>query len=160
MLIGNLPITYGTTTMKKLFSALTALGLLLSMAAHAESMSAEGNWRTIDDATGEAKSIVRIWNDGGELKGDIVELLNPSEPNPVCSECKGARRNQPLEGLNILWGLQQDGDEWVDGKIVDPENGKEYSAQLKVTEGGSQLEVRGYLGFALIGRTQTWERLD
>lgn len=160
MLIGNLPVTYGTTTMKKLCSALIALGLLLSMAAQAESMSAEGNWRTIDDATGEAKSIVRIWNDGGELKGDIVELLNPSEPNPVCSECKGGRRNQPLEGLNILWGLQQDGDEWVDGKIVDPQNGKEYSAQLKVTEGGSQLEVRGYLGFALIGRTQTWERLD
>ena len=80
--------------------------------------------------------------------------------DPVCSECKGSRRNQPLEGLNIIWGLEQDGDEWVDGKILDPENGKEYSAQLKVTEGGSQLEVRGYLGFALIGRTQTWHRAD
>jgi len=126
----------------------------------AESMSAEGNWRTIDDETGEAKSIVRIWNDGGELKGDIVELLNPSEPNPVCTECKGSRRDQPLVGLNIIWGLEQDGDEWVDGNILDPQNGKEYSAQLKVTEGGSQLEVRGYLGFALIGRTQTWHRVD
>ena len=146
--------------MKSLFSAVIALGLLLPLSVFAESMSAEGNWRTIDDETGEARSIVRIWNDGGELKGEIVELLNPSEPNPVCSECKGSRRNQPLEGLNIIWGLEQDGDEWVDGKILDPENGKEYSAQLKVTEGGSQLEVRGYLGFALIGRTQTWHRAD
>ncbi|MFG1498367.1 DUF2147 domain-containing protein [Saccharospirillum sp. HFRX-1] len=146
--------------MKSLISTVIALGLLLPLAAFAESMSAEGNWRTIDDETGEAKSIVRIWNDGGELKGEIVELLNPSEPNPVCSECKGSRRNQPLVGLNIIWGLEQDGDEWVDGKILDPQNGKEYSAQLKVTEGGSQLEVRGYLGFALIGRTQTWHRVD
>lgn len=146
--------------MKSLISTVIALGLLLPLTAFAESMSAEGNWRTIDDETGEAKSIVRIWNDGGELKGEIVELLNPSEPNPVCSECKGSRRNQPLVGLNIIWGLEQDGDEWVDGKILDPQNGKEYSAQLKVTEGGSQLEVRGYLGFALIGRTQTWHRVD
>jgi uncharacterized protein (DUF2147 family) len=146
--------------MKNLVSALIALGLLLPLSVFAESMSAEGNWRTIDDETGEARSIVRIWNDGGELKGEIVELLNPTEPNPTCTECKGSRRNQPLVGLNIIWGLEQDGDEWVDGKILDPENGKEYSAQLKVTEGGSQLEVRGYLGFALIGRTQTWHRAD
>ncbi|PTY38816.1 hypothetical protein BGP77_10175 [Saccharospirillum sp. MSK14-1] len=146
--------------MKSLISAVITLGMLLPLTAFAESMSAEGNWRTIDDETGEAKSIVRIWNDGGELKGEIVELLNPTEPNPVCTECKGSRRNQPLVGLNIIWGLEQDGDEWVDGNILDPQNGKEYSAQLKVTEGGSQLEVRGYLGFALIGRTQTWHRVD
>lgn len=108
--------------MKSLISSVIALGLLLPLTAFAESMSAEGNWRTIDDETGEAKSIVRIWNDGGELKGEIVELLNPTEPNPVCSECKGSRRNQPLVGLNIIWGLEQDGDEWVDGKILDPQN--------------------------------------
>lgn len=148
--------------MKTLMQTLTAAGLalLLSLTAQAESMSAEGSWRTIDDETGEAKSIVRIYNDGGELKGDIVELLNPSEPNPRCTECKGSRRDQPLEGLNILWGLEQDGDEWVDGNIIDPENGKTYSAQLKVSDDGSELEVRGYLGFALIGRTQVWERAN
>ncbi|WP_108127410.1 DUF2147 domain-containing protein [Saccharospirillum mangrovi] len=148
--------------MRTLVSALTAatLGLLLSLTAQAENMSAEGHWRTIDDETGQAKSIVHIYNDGGELKGDIVELLNPSEPNPRCTKCKGSRRNQPIEGLNIIWGLEQDGAEWVDGKIIDPENGKEYGAQLKVTEGGTRLEVRGYLGFALMGRTQTWERVD
>lgn len=148
--------------MKTLISVLIAatFGLLISMTAQAENMSAEGNWRTIDDETGEAKSIVRIYNVGGELKGDIVELLNPTEPNPRCTECKGSRRDQPIEGLNILWGLEQDGDEWVDGNIIDPENGKEYSAQLRVTEGGTRLEVRGYLGFALIGRTQTWERAE
>lgn len=148
--------------MKTLISALTVaiFGVLLSFSAQAENMDAEGHWRTIDDATGQAKSIVRIYNVGGELKGDIVELLNPTEPNPRCTECKGSRRDQPLEGLNILWGLERDGDEWVDGSIIDPENGKEYSAQLKVTEAGSRLEVRGYLGFALIGRTQTWERLE
>lgn len=146
--------------MKSLFSAVITLGLLLPLSVVAESLSAEGNWRTIDDETGEARSIVRIWKDGGELKGEIVELLNPSEPNPICTKCKGSRRNQPLVGLNIIWGLQQDGDEWVNGKILDPESGKEYRTQLKVIAGGRQLEVRGYLGFALIGRTQTWHRTD
>lgn len=148
--------------MKSLCSALIAasVGLLMALPAHAENLSAEGRWRTIDDETGLAKSIVHIYRSGDELKGDVVELLNPTEPNPRCTECKGSRRNQPIEGLNIIWGLEQDGDEWVDGSILDPENGKEYSAKLAVTEGGTRLDVRGYLGFALIGRTQTWERVD
>lgn len=147
--------------MKALTTLITAV--LLSLATNlalAEALSAEGQWRTIDDDTGEAKSIVRVWNDGGELKGQIVELLNPSEPNPKCTECKGMRKDKPIEGMTILWGLERDGDEWVDGKILDPGNGKEYSAKLKVIDNGANLEVRGYLGFALIGRTQVWERVE
>ncbi len=147
--------------MRTLITTLTAV--LLSFATNwalAENLSAEGQWRTIDDDTGEAKSIVRVWVDNGELKGQIVELLNPSEPNPKCTECKGIRKNKPIEGMTFLWGLERDGDEWVDGKIVDPGNGKEYSAKVKVIEDGEKLEVRGYLGFALIGRTQVWERVE
>lgn len=147
--------------MKTLTTLVSALLLsLTTQFALAESMSAEGQWRTIDDESGEAKSIVRVWNDGGELKGQIVELLDPTEPNPTCTECKGMRKDKPIEGMTFLWGLEQDDDEWVDGKILDPANGKEYSAKVKVIDDGAKLEVRGYLGFSLIGRTQVWERVQ
>jgi uncharacterized protein (DUF2147 family) len=123
-------------------------------------MAVEGQWRTIDDETGEAKSRVRVWVEDGELQGEIIELLNPTEPNPVCSECDGSRKDQPIEGMTFLWGLEKDGDEWKGGRILDPSNGKEYSAKAKVIENGTKLEVRGFLGFALLGRTQVWERIE
>jgi uncharacterized protein (DUF2147 family) len=147
--------------MKTLMIAATAVLMALVITPlHAESMTAEGQWRTIDDETGEARSIVRVWVDGGELKGQIVELLNPTEPNPVCSDCKGSRKDQPIEGMTFLWGLEQDGDGWEGGRILDPSNGKEYSAKATVIDNGAKLEVRGFLGFALLGRTQVWERVE
>lgn len=126
----------------------------------ADNHSPEGAWRTIDDETGEAKSLVTVWIDDGELMGRIDTLLNPSEPNPTCDDCKGSRKGQPIEGMTFVWGLEQDGDEWTGGTILDPANGKEYKAKVQLTEGGSKLEVRGFIGFALIGRTQVWERVE
>lgn len=147
--------------MKRLLTVATTVLLALAMMpAQAESMSAEGQWRTIDDETGEARSLVRVWVEDGQLQGRIVELLNPSEPDPVCSDCEGSRKDQPIEGMTFLWGLEQDGDEWDGGRILDPANGKEYSARAKVIEDGARLEVRGFLGFALLGRTQVWERVE
>ena len=143
--------------MKKILSTL----LLLSMATFtlaANLTSPEGTWKTIDDETGEEKSIVTVWIENGELKGRIDTLLNPSEPNPKCDDCKGSRKGQLIEGMTFVWGLSQDGDEWKGGTILDPGNGKEYKAKLKVIEDGQKLEVRGFIGFALIGRTQVWER--
>lgn len=144
--------------MKK-FVSILLLGLF-SVAVQAASMSPEGEWRTIDDETGEAKSIVKVWIERGELKGQIVKLLNPSEPNPKCDKCKGSRKNKPIEGMTFVWGLEKDGDEWKGGTILDPNNGKEYKAKVKVVEGGEKLEVRGFIGFAVIGRTQVWERVS
>lgn len=147
--------------MKTLVNTLTAvlLGLVVSL-AHAQQPSVEGQWRTIDDDTGEARSIVLVWIQNGEMQGQIVELLNPSEPNPRCTACSGSRKDQPIEGMTFLWGLSQDGDEWTGGRIVDPSNGREYRARAKLIDNGSKLEVRGFVGFALIGRTQTWERVE
>lgn len=128
--------------------------------SYAASLSPEGQWLTIDDETGEQKSRVTIWIEGGELMGRIDTLLNPESPNPVCDECKGSRKDQPIEGMTFVWGLTQDGDEWNGGTILDPANGKEYKAKLTVAEDGQTLDVRGFIGFALIGRTQTWQRAD
>jgi uncharacterized protein (DUF2147 family) len=143
--------------MKKIL--LTLISVFAISFVSADNKSVEGMWKTIDDETGEAKSLVKIWIDDGELKAQITELLNPSEPNPVCDDCKGSLKNQPIEGMVFVWGLEKDGDEWTGGKIVDPNNGKEYKAKMELIEDGAKLSVRGFIGFALIGRTQVWERL-
>ena len=85
-------------------------------------------------------------------------LQSDQGPNPICKECEGERHNQPVTGMQIVWGLKQDGDEWNGGHILDPNNGKVYRCKMSVTEGGQKLEVRGFIGFSLLGRTQTWER--
>lgn len=144
--------------MKKILITLF-MSTMMSFAL-ADGHSPEGTWRTIDDETGEAKSLVTVWIEDGELMGRIDTLLNPSEPNPTCDDCKGQRKGQPIEGMTFVWGLEQDGDEWNGGTILDPANGKEYKAKVQLTDGGSKLEVRGFIGFALIGRTQVWERVE
>lgn len=143
--------------MKKIL--LTLISVFAISFVSADNTSIEGMWKTIDDETGDAKSLVKIWIDDGELKAQITELLNPSEPNPICDDCKGSLKNQPIEGMVFVWGLEEDGNEWTGGKIVDPNNGKEYKAKMELIEDGAKLSVRGFIGFALIGRTQVWERI-
>ena len=92
----------------------------------------------------------------GELTGKIVKLF--ANPDAVCEKCEGALKGKPVVGMTILTGLKKDGEEWEGGKILDPKSGKVYSAKAKLTDGGKKLEVRGFLGVALLGRTQTWER--
>ena len=138
---------------------LLALALSVSF-AHAQSASPVGVWKTIDDASGEPKALVRIALDGGVLTGTIEKLFRkPGEdPAPRCDKCEGARRDQPITGMQILSGLKPDGDEWTGGEILDPNNGKVYKAKLRVADGGKKLEVRGFIGFSLLGRTQVWQR--
>ena len=115
-----------------------------------------GRWQTIDDKTGKPKSIVEITDSGGELKGKVVKLLNPSRPNPTCDKCDGELKDKPIEGMTILWGVKKTGDNWGGGKIIDPENGKTYGVNLTPEADGSKLKVRGYIGFSALGRTQEW----
>ncbi len=119
-----------------------------------------GRWQSIDDATGEAKAVIEIYDAGsGKLSAKIVELIDTSDgPNPLCDQCSGARKNKPIRGMVIAWGLKRDGKSWGGGRILDPENGKEYSVKMTPIVGGKKLEVRGFLGLALLGRTQVWQR--
>ncbi len=119
-----------------------------------------GRWKTIDDHTGKPKSIVEIREQNGALTGSIVTLLNPPTPHPTCNLCSGAKKDQPLLGLEILWGFHLDGDRWDGGQVLDPENGKVYSASLTLEDGGRKLRVRGYIGVPLLGRTEYWLRVD
>ncbi|MEO6170600.1 MAG: DUF2147 domain-containing protein, partial [Lysobacter sp.] len=91
--------------------------------------------------------------------GKVLQVLQSDKgPNPKCTECDGDRKNQPVEGMVILWGIAGTGKEWKGGKILDPATGKVYSAKMTLSDDGKALEVRGFMGFSLLGKTQTWQR--
>lgn len=120
-----------------------------------------GTWRSIDDKTGEAKAEIRVTESGGALSGRVERSLKKdSKPDAVCTECTDDRKGQPMVGLEIIrGGKKAEGkDVWEGGKIIDPENGKEYRASFTPIDGGAKLEVRGYLG--PFWRTQTWQRVQ
>lgn len=150
-----------TTVIALLLALLPLLAFAQAPSAHdANRNTPIGKWRTIDDKTGKVKSIVEIYQaSNGTLAGKVLQVLDSDKgPNPICDKCKGTRHNQPVTGMVIAWGLQHEGDSWDDGRIVDPHNGKEYSAKMTPIDGGRKLEVRGYMGFSLLGRSQTWIR--
>lgn len=133
-----------------------AAAVLLSSLAQASDESPVGTWKTIDDETKQAKALVQISESGGVLSGKIVKLF--ANPDAKCDKCDGERKDKPVQGMTILWDLKKSGDSWEGGKILDPKKGQVYSSKAKLTEGGSKLEVRGFMGVALLGRTQVWER--
>jgi uncharacterized protein (DUF2147 family) len=141
----------------------SALAPMVSAAAGAEDPTAKspvGRWKTIDDLTGKAKSVVLIWEEGGKLFGRVQKLVDPDpkDPNPTCDGCAGSQKGKPVLGMQILWDLQKDGDGWSGGTILDPATGKTYKCLLSVEEGGTKLKVRGFVGVSLLGRTQYWLR--
>ncbi len=142
----------------KLLTALVALPLLgLSLSASAA--DAIGRWKTIDDKTGDVKSIVEIYKTtSGTLAGKVVDVLKSDKgPNPVCDECTGDRHNKPIKGMVILWNLKADGaNAWSGGTILDPANGKTYKSKMALQPGGNKLDVSGCIAF--ICRAQTWVR--
>ena len=117
-----------------------------------------GKWKTIDDKTGKAKSVVEIFESNGKVFGKVVEIVDPVKRDRKCEKCEGTDKNKPILGLVILKGLAKDGTEYNGGKIVDPETGNLYKCFIKL-QGKDKLEVRGYMGISLIGRSQTWIRL-
>ncbi len=123
----------------------------------------EGYWKTIDDKTNEVKSIVKIWREDGALKGRIEKLFpKPGEdPDPVCDKCKGDKKDEKILGMVFMWKFENDDGEWVNGKILDPENGKVYHCSLELDDNGAKLNVFGYIKVIFkIGRTQTWLRAN
>jgi len=147
--------------MKRLLivAAAAALASMSAMAA----VSPVGLWKSIDDNTGKVRSLVRITQANGEYKGTIEKLFRaPTEDqNPKCDKCPDARKDKPIIGMTILTGLKAEDDlEYTGGQIIDPENGKIYSSKIVLDENGKKLEMRGFIGVSLIGRSQTWVRAD
>ena len=141
--------------MKQLITLLFCITAMTSM----QSQSVIGKWKTIDDATGEAKSIVEVFSKSGKIYAKVVDILDPANKNSVCKQCSGEDKNKPILGLTIIKGLSKDGSEYNSGEILDPKNGKLYKCALTL-ESKDKLKVRGYIGFSLLGRTQYWHRVN
>ncbi len=144
----------------RILKTLAGLALLVAGSSFAQ-MTPVGTWRNIDDKTGEAKAEIQIVEKEGELSGRIVKSLR-NDPNAkkTCEDCKDDRKDQSILGMEIIRGVKSDASSeflWAGGgKILDPENGKEYTVKMVPKEGGQKLQVRGYIG--PFYRTQIWLR--
>jgi uncharacterized protein (DUF2147 family) len=143
-------------------SLLVAATLMVVSSLAAAADSPAGTWRSIDDKTKLERSIITITEENGELKGVVEKLFDQpgDDPAHLCKECKGERKDKPILGMTILWGLKKDGDTWAGGEIFDPKNGKTYRCKMTLSEDGKSLNVRGFIGISLIGRTQIWHRVQ
>lgn len=117
-----------------------------------------GKWKTIDDQSGQAKSIVEIYEKSGKIYGKVIEIFDHAHKKDLCNDCEGEDANKPIIGLTIIKGLSKDGNEYNSGEIMDPKNGRHYRCTI-VLQSKDKLKVRGYIGFALLGRTQYWYRV-
>ena len=149
-------------TKKNLAVACLLAGAALSAAAQATSPA--GLWRTIDDSTKKDKSLVRIVEANGVYTGKVEKIVDPDSPkDAVCKDCSDERKDKPILGMTIIRNMKQSGDDktvFEGGDILDPNNGKVYKSKMKLIDGGSKLEVRGFIGISLLGRTQTWVRAE
>lgn len=139
--------------MKVLFSLIL---VLVIGGVHAQSVV--GLWKTIDDETGKAKSIVEIYEEDGKIYGKVKEILNKDRKDVVCDRCDGEKKNQPVLGMVIIEDMEEDGDQYSGGTILDPEKGKAYRCKLWIDENDPTiLNVRGYIAF--LYRTQYWRKV-
>ncbi|QYY33489.1 MULTISPECIES: DUF2147 domain-containing protein [Cupriavidus] len=150
---------HATTARTLLRAGMFAAAMVASAAALAQATPG-GSWKTIDDSTGKPRGLVEITEKNGVYSGRLVKTFVEGDGKPkVCEKCTDARKDQPIIGMTILSGLRKTGDnEWSGGEILDPENGKVYKSKMSLSDDGNKLNVRGFIGISLLGRTQTWER--
>ena len=144
-------------------TTLVAAALLIHAVAFAQATPV-GLWKTIDDETKKEKSLIRVTETGGVLTGTLEKFLDPAtKPDVVCDKCSDERKDKSILGMTLVRNVKKNASDtalWDGGDILDPNNGKVYKARLKPVDGGQKLEVRGYIGVPMIGRTQTWIRVE
>ena len=119
-----------------------------------------GRWRTFDDKTpGKAKSIILLYEEKGLLFGRVETLVDPDAVK-ICDKCSDERKGQAVTGMVVVRRMKKDGEEYTGGDILDPKNGSVYRCKMRLIDEGRKLSVRGYIGFSLFGRSQTWIRDD
>ena len=146
--------------MKK--SAIAFVLATASILAMAQTTPA-GLWKSIDDDGKTEKSLVRITNTGGVYSGKVEKISDPAKADEKCVKCEDERKDKAIVGMVIINDVKADAEEpglYDGGMILDPANGKTYKVRIKPIEGGKKLEVRGYIGSPMFGRTQTWVRAE
>jgi uncharacterized protein (DUF2147 family) len=120
-----------------------------------------GLWRSVSDVDGKPTAVIEVSERDGSLVGTVKEILVPTDSaDRFCGQCTGSRKDQPIIGMQILWDMRPDGDEWSGGAILDPDNGKIYRAKMRLIDNGKKLMVHGFIGIPLFGRSQTWSRVE
>ena len=144
----------------RLIVASVVLVLTMGRFAAAEP-TAVGLWEQVDEHSGKAESWFRITEHNGVYNGAIAKIFfKPGEDqNPVCDKCEGADRGKPVMGLTLIKGMRRTGNHYEGGTITDPRDGSVYRALMELSPDGQKLEMRGYLGISLFGRSQIWNRL-
>jgi uncharacterized protein (DUF2147 family) len=142
-------------------SLLSALLLGLVAASAQAQMTPVGVWKTVDDKTKVERAQVRVTEAGGVLTGKIEKLLAPgANQDAKCDKCSDDRKDKAVVGLEIIRGVKKDDDTWTGGTILDSAEGKVYKVKMTPIEGGKKMEVRGYVGAPMFGRTQVWQRIE
>lgn len=137
-----------------------AVAVLPGFVSGANALDPSGLWKTIDDKTGRPRGTVRIYEENGAFFGKIESTVDPAEAKKKCKPCKDGRKDQPVIGLLILRNMKGQGEagEFGGGDILDPDTGSVYRCNMRLTSAGGKLVLRGYIGFSLLGRSQTWIR--
>jgi uncharacterized protein (DUF2147 family) len=143
-------------------SPLLAAAVLVAAPAAFADVSPVGRWKVVSDQTNRPVAIMKVFEQDGQYGGFIEQILEPPQDAAVsiCEKCPGALKGQPIEGLVIMQGLKRSGDQFSGGHILDPDSGQYYRVKMTVGSEGQTLRVRGYLGISLLGRTQTWYRVE
>jgi uncharacterized protein (DUF2147 family) len=141
--------------MKKVF--FTALLFVLSITINAQTIF--GKWNSKNEETGNIDSIIEVYEKDGKAFAKVIDIKGSERRKALCVQCEDENKNKPILGLNILTGLEKDGEEWSGGSILDPRNGKVYNCYIKLVK-SNKLKIRGYIGLALFGKTAYWERAE
>jgi uncharacterized protein (DUF2147 family) len=140
------------TIRKKL---LTFLLIAFSIAINAQTIF--GKWHSKNNITGEIEAVIRMYEKGQKAFAKIIEIKDPEKQNSICNLCRGKNKGKIILGLNILTGLEKNGNKWSEGSILDPRNGKIYTCYIELIN-PNKLKIRGYIGISLFGKTAYWEK--
>jgi len=151
----------GASLRKSMIMAAAVLIGAAGLPVRAAEPTAAGLWEQVDDNTGRPESWFKITERNGLYVGNLVKIFfKPGEDeNWVCDRCEGAEKAAPVLGLALIKGMRRNGYSYENGTIMDPRDGSVYRALMRLSPDGNKLEVRGYLGISLFGRSQTWNRL-
>lgn len=127
-------------------------------ATDARLSSPVGFWQPLD-GSGKPLGLIRIFEANGLYYGQIEPSSPDDDRSARCTRCAGDRHNQPIIGLVLMRHLRPENGAYVDGDIVDPDTGHVWSCSLRLTDGGRELIMRGFLGIPLLGHSQTWRRV-